>query len=64
MADDGKRTEVVCTKVTERVALDLLRSSALDDITPSEYMNRLLREHFYGRMVSVSKRTGVNEVDQ
>jgi hypothetical protein len=64
MADDGKRTEVLCTKATERVALDLLRASALDDVTPSEYIYRLLREHLYGRMISVSKRTGVNEVDQ
>lgn len=68
MADDGKRTEVLCTKVTERVALDLLRAAAADDRSPSEFMYLLIRRHLYGHMVrqgdDASQSTGVNKVDR
>ena len=67
MADDGKRSEVVCAKVTERVALDLLRASALDDRSPSEYVYLLIRRHLYG-IVRADEPTAqpqpVNKVDQ
>lgn len=48
MPDDGKRTETVCTKVTERMALDLLREATNDDRSVSDFMFRLLRMHLYG----------------
>ena len=67
MADDGKRTEVLCTKATERVALDLLRVASLDDRSPSEYIYLLIRQHLYGEIVRLQARTGqskeVNKVD-
>lgn len=67
MADDGKRSEVVCAKVTERVALDLLRVSALDDRSPSEYVYLLIRRHLYGIVRVDGDATQpilVNKVDQ
>lgn len=68
MADDGKRSEVVSFKATERVALDLLRVSALDDRSPSEYIYLLLRQHLYGEIVRFNAESTqplkVNKVDQ
>lgn len=58
MADDGKRSEVICTKVTERVALDLLRLATLDDRSVSEYINLMIREKLYGAIVRLEARTG------
>lgn len=49
MADDGKKTENVCAKVTERMALDLLRAATIDGISNSAYLYRLLRRDLYGR---------------
>jgi hypothetical protein len=57
-ADDGKRTEMVCTKVTERMALDLLRDASIDDRSVSDFIYRLLRHHLYG---SVSRREANNQ---
>lgn len=51
MADDGKRTEVICTKVSERMALDILRMAALDDRSVSEYVYLALRQKLYGDIV-------------
>jgi len=48
MSDDGKRSELVCVKVTERMALDLLRDATSDDRSVSDFMYRLLRLHLYG----------------
>lgn len=49
MADDGKRSELVCTKVSERMALDLNRQCAIDDRTMSDYLYRLIRNDLYGK---------------
>lgn len=51
MADDGKRTELVCFKVTERMALDLLRISTSHDRSVSDFMYLKLRGDLYGQMV-------------
>lgn len=68
MADDGKRSEVICCKATERVALDLMRVAALDDRSPSEYMYLVLRQHLYGEIVRldgrVEQHAKVNKVDR
>lgn len=68
MADDGKRSENLCAKVTERMALDLLRVAAADDRSPSEYIYLLLRQHLYGCMVRTDSTTDqgaqVYKVDQ
>lgn len=49
MADDGKRTEVISTKLTERMALDLLRAASSEDRTISEFLFLLIRRDLYGR---------------
>ena len=48
MADDAKRSETLCFKTTERVALDLLRAAAAEERSPSEYLYLLVRHHLYG----------------
>lgn len=52
MADE-KRSEVVCTKVTEAMALDLLRESVKRDQSVSTFVYLALRTSMYG---SVSRR--------
>ena len=49
MTDDGKRTEVICTKLSERMALDLLREASADDRSISEFLYLLIRRELYGR---------------
>lgn len=49
MNSDDKRGEVICTKVTERIALDLLRAATADDRSISEYLYLLIRHDLYGR---------------
>lgn len=51
MADEGKRTEVLCTKVTERMALDLLHAATSEDRGISEFLFLLIRKELYGRTV-------------
>lgn len=48
---DEKRTEVICTKVGERMALDILRMAAIDDRSVSEYVYLVLRQRLYGDIV-------------
>lgn len=45
----AKRTEVICTKVDERMALDLLRVATLEDRSISEFLYLLIRRELYGR---------------
>lgn len=49
MSGDDKRTEVICTKLTERMALDLLRAAAAEDRSISEFLYLLIRHELYGR---------------
>jgi hypothetical protein len=53
MADDTKRTNNVCTKVTDRALVDIGRLCAIKDISPSEYLNRLIRRDLYGRSMHI-----------
>ena len=48
---EGKRSETLCTKVQERMALDILRLAAMEDVTVSEFVYRALREKLYGAIV-------------
>ncbi len=68
MADDGKRSELVCFKVTERMFIDLNRLAALEDRSVSDFMFGLLRRHTYGAMVRLDslrdRSTLSDEVDQ
>lgn len=49
MVDDNKRTELFCTKGTERMALALNRRLAIEDRTMSDYLYRLIRDDLYGK---------------
>lgn len=51
VTDDGKRTEMACTKLTERMFIDLNRAAATDERSLSDYLYRLIRRDLYGRMV-------------
>lgn len=55
MADDGKRTENICFKATERVALDLNRACAAEDRKLSEYIYMLVRRELYGRSLGLTR---------
>ncbi len=54
MPDHDKKTEVICTKVSERMALDILRLAAIEDRSVSEWLNLLLREKLYGASIKLS----------
>ena len=68
MADDHKRSELVCFKVTERMFIDLGRLTALDDRSVSDFMFGMLRRHLYGSMVRLDslrpQSTTSDEVDR
>jgi hypothetical protein len=49
MADDRKRTENVCAKVTERMLIDINRLIQRDDIKLSGWLYGLIRRELYGR---------------
>lgn len=51
MADDGKRSEQVCVKVTERMYIDLGREAAMEERTVADLIFTLLRRELYGRTV-------------
>lgn len=51
MADDGKRSEMACTKLTERMFIDLNRAAAMDDRSLSEFLFMVIRHELYGRTV-------------
>ena len=66
MADDNKRSELACTKVTERMYVDLNRSAAIDERSLSDYLFRLIRKDLYGnaaRFAEGSRSTSSNKVD-
>ena len=48
MADDGKRTEVVCFKATERMLLDLHREATHDERSLSDFLFLMVRRNLYG----------------
>lgn len=66
MADDGKRSELVCFKVTERMALDLNRLAAVDERSLSDFMFLMTRQRLYGDVARLSnggRSTRSDEVD-
>ena len=67
MAEDGKRSELVCFKATERMALDLLRVATAEDRSVSDFMFGLLHKHLYGhvaRLDKIRQFTTSDKVDQ
>ena len=66
MADDGKKSELVSAKVTERMLLDLSRLAALDERSLSDFMYRLIRQRLYGdvaRLSTDARSTSADKVD-
>lgn len=64
MNDDmrpDKRTETVAAKVSERVALDLLREATKEDIGISDFLNQLICRELYGRAGPPRKEEKVND---
>lgn len=49
MADDRKHSENLCTKVTERMAIDINRILAIDDVKLSAWLYAVIRRELYGR---------------
>lgn len=47
-SDDGKRTETISFKVTERMALDLMRLAAADERSLSDFLYCATRRDLYG----------------
>ena len=54
----SKRTEVICTKLDERMALALLREASKEDRTISEFLYLLIRRELYGRNPPVEQDEG------
>lgn len=48
MADDHKRSELICFKVTERMALDLLHLATSQERSTSDLLYVALRTRLYG----------------
>ena len=51
MADDNKRTVLISVKVTERMALDLLRLSTSRERSVSDFIYGGIRQRLYGDIV-------------
>ncbi len=54
MADDGKRSDMACTKVTERMLLDMNRLAALEERSLSDWLYRVVRQRMYGDVARLS----------
>lgn len=50
--DDGKLTEPICFKASERLACDILRAATRDGCGLAEWVRNLVRQELYGRMVA------------
>lgn len=53
--DDGKRTEMICFKATERMALDLNRVAAVSERSMSDFLYSMVRQRLYGDIERLSK---------
>lgn len=49
MADDHKRGNNLCSKVTDLMLVEIGRICAVEDITQSDYLYRLIRRDLFGR---------------
>jgi hypothetical protein len=54
MADDRKRDEQVCSRVTERMFIDINRLAALEERTASDWLYVALRAKLYGEVHKLS----------
>lgn len=48
MADDRKRDESVCAKITERMLIDMNRVLVAQDVKASAWLYGLIRRELYG----------------
>lgn len=55
MADDCKRTELISVKVTERMALDLLRSATSRNRSVSDAIYVAMRHWLYGNIARLDR---------
>ena len=55
MADDVKRTELISVKVTERMALDLMRSAASRNRSVSDAIFVAMRHWLYGNIARLDR---------
>ena len=53
MADDSKRTVLISVKVTERMALDLLRLATSRERSVSDFIYGGIRQRLYGDIVKL-----------
>lgn len=63
MNDDGKRSEMACTKLTERMFIDINRLAAVEERTLSDLLFIMIRRELYGRSVRTAA-PGVDIQDQ
>lgn len=67
MADDGKRSDLACTKVTERMFIDMGRLAAIEERSLSDWLYRVIRQRIYGDVARLSndgRSTTSDKVDQ
>lgn len=55
MSDDGKRSELICFKATERMSVDLLRIATADERSISDFLFCMLRQRLYGDIEHLNK---------
>lgn len=64
----GKRSKLICFKVSEEMEIDLMRAACVEDKTMSAFMYDVAERELYGRMVKVRRVGGqaaaVDQVDQ
>lgn len=56
--DEGKLTEPICFKASERLACDILRAATRDGCGLAEWVRNLVRQELYGRMVLDAAKNG------
>lgn len=67
MADDRKKSELACTKVTEQMMLDMNRLAAIEERSMSDWLFRVIRQRIYGDVARLStdmRSTSSDKVDQ
>jgi hypothetical protein len=55
MADDQKRSNNLCSKVTDLMLIEVGRICAIEDVTQSDYLYRLIRRDLFGRSLRSSE---------
>ncbi len=56
--DEGKLSEPICFKASERLACDILRAATRDGMDLSVWVRTVIRRELYGRMVLDAAKNG------